>query len=402
MVLVFAGFCCVSGEAFALKGIGEEAGPSAFHERLQFAFAEGLVGNQKLALAGFDVLSKEHPGEMIVADFHAQTLERHGKYRKAAQVLMRWLQYDGAKSEVHVAQAKEWIGRLKTKDDFTARLIAGEMKEDFVTIGSQEFIIHSNIPEIYQRKVLDLLVLTIQEEKRILTERFGITLEKVPALKVFLVGSREDYEKLKERFGWNIHGFLWQAFYIPKKQSIVIFFDGNINEALIAHGLAHHLVRSYIPAVSTMLNTGMAEYLAFEAAKKFSRKEITSRLEFINYLYDIGVWESAFDIFPVWKHFEQMLGEAVLKDPGTFLAFYDLYNLFYNGAWLLIHYFAETQDEAHKQLFLEYLEYERSNSENNVKTARKFFNRKFPTKEAKEGFDTAWGRHTVTLTYESI
>lgn len=402
--VVFGAFfvCLVGGHAYSFKARLDAEIPAAYHERLQAAFAYGLIGDLERSLALFEDLHKNHPGEMTVADFYAQTLERAGRYREAAKILVRWLKHEGPKSDIHSAQVKQWIGRLKEKDDFASEIEAGELRQRYASSGSERFIVHSNIPEDYQTEILDLLSRLLEEEKALLSERFGITLDKVPAVKVFVVGRREDFDKLRSRFGWDIHAVLHKAFYITGEQSIVIFFDGEINEAEIAHELAHHLISHYAPSASLLLHEGLAEYLAFETTKDASQKEISERLEFINWFYEQGGWQRAFEVIEVWTQYERLREKNVESDPLKFLAYNDLNTLFYVQSWMMVHFFAEAQDQDFRELFLKYIDYERRNPVNNAASAADFFNEKLETAQDIERFDDAWGRHSVNLTYEAV
>lgn len=356
-----------------------------FPERLDEAYQSALKGAFNKSFKTFEELITSNPDEPIVYDLYAQAVEtkaifmdqfpeRKENYKKAISIYERWLNRKSNKSE-HNDQAYARIKEIQNKADFVDVIKRAVPWEQARVFGTGQFIVTTNLPQHSYESIVKDLRWIMQNEEDLFASLFGKPLEIRKDLKVFISGEWKDYQKIAyrpHRYG----AVAAKAFYYHEDGRIGIFFDGALNTPDLAHEVGHYYVSHYIENASSILHEGFSEYASYKLAKEIGKARIVSKLENLQWLYQQGRLENIFD-------FEGDFHE------------------FYTKAWIFVLFFVEGADETYRNLFKEYLVYEKNNSLNDEDSLKSFFESRLNEDQLRE-LNHEWQDFALGLNFERI
>jgi len=395
--------CCFLATSSVLKASDEPTSKPVigFPQRLDEAYHYGRLKQFNKSIAAFEKLIETNPGEFIVYDLYAQTLDLKQDYSGAVAVYEKWSPHRKGNGPGNPDEVTEKISRLKKKQEFKALMEKAEPWDDAKVYGTVEFAVKSNVPKEYQDKILSQLSEIIRKERRLLEDIFGYSVEDQPYMKVFIAGRLEDYKKLLHEFNPDSEKVYRQGSYFSDSHGMIVFFDGDIDLTVLAHETAHHLIDHYIKNPSMLLNEGLAEYLAYKLTKEHAKTKLLNDLELMNWLYDQGRLGNVLDIFKIWRSYLDELAMKDFVDLKTYDRLDRTTRMFYLRAWTLIYFFIEGRDKFSSKFFKDYLAYEKNNPTNDYNTAAKFFEKNLTLEQVKS-LDNKWSQFMSSITYDKI
>ncbi|MFH0984389.1 MAG: tetratricopeptide repeat protein [Candidatus Omnitrophota bacterium] len=375
------------------QGLKSVSPSSTFHDTLDKAYLYGVRGQFNKSIPLFEQLLKSHPEEWIVYDFYDQILELKGDFPGAEQILKQALEKNLSNQK---EQIEARLNTLEEKKEFAQAMKAAPSWTGAQVFGNQEFVIKTNIPEIYHRPLIEHLGDLLRKEKKLMTDILGP--EKKPAsyVKVLIVGRYSEYltlmDEWKKKFedvggGRPLGGHGSKGFIDNHENEIVIYFDGSWDWYAMAYGMAHCLLGNfYASSPSRFASEGLAQYISYKLEKKDAKSEILSKLEFINFLYGQGELEHAMAVFSHWPGYGMTRSDE---------------QMFALMSWSLTYFFIERGHPVFKDFFEQYLKYERENASNDMNTSHDCFTQHLSQAQMNE-LDKEWIKFILGITYEKI
>ncbi|HXV28419.1 MAG TPA: hypothetical protein VD913_05580 [bacterium] len=368
-----------------------------FNQRLDQAYRTLAIAGPGQGSRLFEELLADNPDEWLIYDAYTKALILRSQFDSARQVYERAL-------TSNIPQFTPWRG-----DDIRHKIAALDQQKKFAedmskapswnqasVFGSQAFVVKTNIPESYYLTVAERIQSVFAREMELFEQIFGKSEKILELMKIYIFGRYGEYvdfiQKNRDEREQRLPIY-YPAYYDDDQQLLVVYFNGAADWTMIAHEMAHFLLRElYVEKPSRWLDEGLAQYIAFKMEKDDSRATINGILEFLNWNYDQGVWDSLDNFFALWEKYEH----EKLSNP-----FLPKHSVFYFLSWTFVHFFLDADAPFPAAFFKNYLSFEEESGTVTYASAQSYFRERLSA-EQYEKIQDQWIRHTLNMSFDNV
>ena len=374
---------------FALEP--DEGTPLNFERALYQAYFWGLSGEFDHSQAAFRQLREMYPEKVLIDALDARIFELKGDFAGAKAIFDQAFSKARAVGPMTEGGFQSLERSLKTKEEFQAAMFQAPSWSEAKVLDTGPVVVTTNIPDRYSWILAERITTRLEDIRLFLKNLLGDSSKSLPPLRVFLIGRYEDYAAAGMKIGEPQQPLVSEAYYDARKDTMIIYFNGETNWYRVVHELVRYLIRKlYLGKPSRLFEEGLAEFAALKFETTDVIMEFMRRQQFLNWGQEPKRWESVLSIFEHWERYERLIhqSEGVLllsgENPRNYIQIRaeleDVQNYFHFMAWALFTLCLEG-DPFFQSFLTDYLKYEIQNQSNDRSSAEAYFDSHLPAAE---------------------